>query len=91
MKNIRNQKKYPIGVRLPMHPKKELRAAGIQFFYAVTKRTYRQQTKNQKKNLAENAFETVKTYYGMKMRSIALSLTNDKVLCDLSLKKQGNK
>ena len=37
MKTIRNHIKYPIGVQLPMLPKKELRAAGLQFFTRLRK------------------------------------------------------
>ena len=37
MKTIRNQIKYPIGVRLPMLPWKELRAAGTEFFTRLQK------------------------------------------------------
>ena len=38
MKTIRIQKKiYPIGVRLPMLPSKELRAAGTEFLRSYKK------------------------------------------------------
>ena len=37
MKTIRNQLKYPIGVRLPMVLQKELTTAGIQFFMRLQK------------------------------------------------------
>ena len=50
MKTIKNQLKYPIGLQLPMLPKKGIKNSWYSIFYAVTKRTKnRQQTKNQLK------------------------------------------
>ena len=60
MKTIRNQRKHPIRLRLPVFLKME--ELSVFNFYAVTKRTTnRQQTKKNQLNFARKRFRSLET------------------------------